>query len=96
MKDIQEKDKIIAIITMFLPKAKIYLFGSYARGEQRHYSDLDIAIDNGQPLPIALRGQIRSIIEALNTIQNVDLVDFRSVPKTLQEEIVRDGILWKE
>lgn len=88
-KDIPEKDKIITIISMFLPKAKIYLFGSYARGDEKHYSDIDIAIDNETPFPIHLRGQIRSMLENLYIPQKVDIIDFRSVPKTMQEQIVK-------
>ena len=92
---IEEKDKIITIITMFFPKAKIYLFGSYARGDYKRTSDIDIAIDNGEPLPLIAHQQVRNMIEALNMIQNTDVVDFHSVPKVLQETITKEGIVWK-
>lgn len=36
------------------------------------------------------------MIEALNLIQKVDIVDFRSVPEDLQKNILKNGIiLWK-
>ena len=94
--EIKEKDKIIQIITMFFPKAKIYLFGSYARGQQKLGSDLDIAIDLGTEVPLVQLSQIREMISILHTRQNIDVVDLHSVPKTMQEEIVRDRILWKQ
>lgn len=92
---IEQKDRIITIITMFFPQAKIYLFGSYARGDQSRGSDIDIAIDNNISLPIVEHQQVKNMIECLNLVQNVDVVDFRSVPKELQENILKEGILWK-
>ena len=93
---IEEKDKIITIITMFFPQAKIYLFGSYARGDYKRSSDIDIAIDNGEPISIIQKQQIKNMIEALNMIQNTDVVDFQSVPSELQKNILKDGIVWKQ
>lgn len=93
---IDQKDKIITIITMFFPVAKIYLFGSYARGDITRSSDIDIAIDIGKPLPLVQRSQIKKMIECLNLLQNVDVVDFHSVPPELQKNILKDGILWKK
>jgi predicted nucleotidyltransferase len=94
IKDI-DKQRIITIISMFLPNAKIYLFGSYARGDFRVGSDLDIAIDNGEPFSLAQRGQIINMIDALNLIQEVDVVDVQSLPDALRKAIKKEGILWK-
>lgn len=93
--EILYKDKIIGIITLFFPHAKIYLFGSYARGTQKRGSDLDIAIDNGELLPLIEHSQVRQMINILNTRQNVDVVDFHSVPLELQKTILEEGVLWK-
>ncbi len=90
-----EKNRIITIIGMFFPHAKIYLFGSYARGDFGHSSDIDIAIDNLERLPIVEKQQIKNMIEALNMTQNVDIVDFNSVPQEFQQSIIKEGILWK-
>lgn len=95
MDPIEHKDKIITIISMFYPEAKIYLFGSYARGDATRASDLDIAIDNKEKISIITREQIKSMIDALNLLQTVDVVDFQRVPKTMQDNILKEGILWK-
>jgi len=42
------KDKILGILTVLFPTAKIYLFGSRARGTHSDRSDIDIAIDEGK------------------------------------------------
>ena len=81
---------------MFFPQAKIYLFGSYARGDFTRSSDVDIAIDNGQPISLVEKAQIANMIDILNLTQHVDVVDFQSVPEPIKEKIIREGILWKE
>ncbi len=91
---IKHKDKIITIIQMFFPEAKIYLFGPYARLEARYDSDIDIAIDIGKRLPIIKKGQIMEMIEALNLVQNVDIVDFHSLPPDMKKDILQEGIKW--
>lgn len=93
---IQDQDKIITIISMFFPEARIYLFGSYARGDAKLGSDIDIAIDNKQKIDIAILQKIKNMIECLNLIQSIDIVDFHTVPKELQQNILKDGVLWKK
>ncbi len=87
--------KIVKIIQIFFPKAKIYFFGSRARGNYDVHSDIDIAIDIGKKFQLLERGQIIEMIEALNIPQKIDLVDFHRAPKALQENIRKEGILWK-
>ena len=40
----QELSEIVSVIEALLPGAKVYLFGSYANGEQSSNSDLDLCI----------------------------------------------------
>lgn len=90
------KDKIIKVIEIFFPDAKIYLFGSRARNTHNERSDIDIAIDAGRPMTIIEKGQINSMIDALNIPQNTDIVDFNRVPQALKDNILKEGILWKK
>ncbi len=89
------KDKIIKIIEIFFPHAKIYLFGSRARKEHTQRSDIDIAIDAGKPMTLTEKGQILSMIDALNMPQKTDVVDFNRAPQALKDNILKEGILWK-
>ena len=91
---IEHKEKVIVIIHMFLPDAKIYLFGSYARGDFNRLSDVDIAIDTGEKIPFHLKGQIIEMINALNLVQRVDIVDFQRAPVALKESILKEGFVW--
>lgn len=89
------KDKIIKVIEIFFPHAKIYLFGSRAKGNYQKNSDIDIAIDAGSPITMTEKGQINSMLDALNIPQKIDLVDFHRTPEELKKNILRDGIVWK-
>ena len=91
----EQKEQIIKVIDIFFPKAKIYLFGSRARGDNAETSDIDIAIDAKNPISMTQKGQIISMIDALNIPQKVDVVDFNRAPTALKENIVKEGILWK-
>jgi len=89
------KEQIIKVIEIFFPDAKIYLFGSRARGTHNERSDIDIAIDAGRLLTMSERGQLNNMIDALNIVQEVDIVDFNNVPEALKNNILREGIVWK-
>ncbi|HLB94189.1 MAG TPA: nucleotidyltransferase domain-containing protein [Candidatus Babeliales bacterium] len=89
------KNKIIKIIEIFFPDAKIYLFGSRARADHHERSDIDLAIDAGKPISLTEKGQIISMIDALNIPQKTDLVDFHRAPQALKDNILKEGVLWK-
>lgn len=89
------KEKIIKVIEIFFPDAKIYLFGSRARGDYTERSDVDIAIDAYKPMSLTTKGQILSMIDALNMPQKIDVVDFHRAPEALRNNILQEGILWK-
>jgi len=89
------KEKIIKVIEIFYPKAKVYLFGSRARENYTEQSDIDIAIDAGVPMTITELGQIHSMIDALNIPQKTDVVDLHRASQALKDNILREGFLWK-
>ncbi len=97
MAEIEHKDNIIKIITAFYPNAKIYLFGSFARGEERASSDIDVAIDVGKRLGIHEYMFLVNLLDALPLTRKIDLVDInRVVDDAMKTNIKKDGILWKD
>lgn len=90
----QYKNKLLPVLQKYFPRTKVYLFGSRAKGKARSGSDIDIAIDAGAKLDLRPFALARNEIEDLNIPVNVDLVDFRAVPQGMQEEILKDGIVW--
>lgn len=77
-------------------EAHIYLFGSWARGEQRRGSDVDIAIDGEGPSLSSKISDLRDFLEESAIPYRVDVVDMRLASEDLKREIGRDGILWSK
>lgn len=91
----RHKNKIIALVSGLFPQAKIYLFGSQARGTQSSGSDIDLAIDNNAKIDIVEIGEVRDILNATNIPYKIDVVDFQSVYAEMQQMIIHEGVLWK-
>ncbi len=92
---IKEKDTIIKLLTALFPDAKIYLFGSRARGDYKITSDIDLAIDSKIQLSSLDLVKAKNIIEALNIPQAVDIVDLNKISSEMKNIILNEGILWK-
>ncbi len=97
MKELDEKikNKIIGLINVLLPNAKIYLFGSRARKTNKDNSDIDIALDAGEELPNRIVYEIKSVLNATDIMYLIDVVDINIVDDLMKEQILKDGILWK-
>jgi len=75
------------------PQVKVYLFGSSVKGDYKKFSDIDIAIENGDKEAIT---NIRYQIENLNIPYKVEIIDLSKVSKEFKKEILKTGILiWK-
>ncbi len=76
-------------------EAAVYLFGSHARGEVRHASDIDVAILPCEDLPPAFFAELADKIEESTIPYEVDLIDLREVSPAFREEVIRSGIRWR-
>ena len=72
-----------------------YLFGSYARGEEKQGSDVDLAILYRETPPATLEGLGLDIADALSARlkRMVDVVVLNRASPDLVHRILRDGIL---
>ncbi len=70
------------------------VFGSWARGENRARSDLDVAVGlaHGQTLSLWRQGELVSHLEAATGLE-VDLVLVHEAPPALAWRIFLDGVL---
>lgn len=89
------KKKIIDLISVLIPDAKIYLFGSRARGDHSKWSDIDIALDAGKQLPREQVDEVQSVFQATNLMYKIQVADFHIVSPEMQSAIKKEGILWK-
>jgi predicted nucleotidyltransferase len=88
-------DQIIQIVLTHYPQTQaIYLFGSYAVGQQNADSDVDIALllppnDAKQAGTLALSSLHLSLADQLG--REIDLVNLRLVTSVFQKEIITKG-----
>ena len=75
------------------PVLKAWIFGSFARGEERADSDVDILVvlDNSTPVGLKFFGMYEDLKELLG--RNVDLVVDRSLAPFARKSVDRDKIL---
>ena len=71
---------------------KVYLFGSYARGEATPESDIDLRIDKGELRGLfALSGLRNDISEAL--AKDIDILTTNALSKKFKNKIKKDEVL---
>ena len=90
MLDIRPKDlKIVQkILAVSFPKeARVWVFGSRAKGKARRASDLDLAIDLGRPLTQYESSQLFHAFEDSDLPYKVDVVDLCTVNQSLKKII---------
>ncbi|MCX6750486.1 MAG: nucleotidyltransferase family protein [Candidatus Pacearchaeota archaeon] len=91
----REIEKIKAKITPILKKNKVTragIFGSYARGEQKKESDIDIVvnIEDKKMSLIGFIGLVRLLEEKLG--RKVDLVEYSAIKPLLKESILKEEV----
>jgi len=77
-------------------QAAVYLFGSHARGEVRHASDIDVAILPYEELSPSFLALLVDKIEESTIPYDVDLVDLRDVSAAFRDKVIRTGIKWRD
>ena len=61
------------------PAYRVFLFGSWALGDARERSDIDIGIEGPAPVTPEAMFEIREACERLPTLYTIDMVDFARV-----------------
>ena len=69
------------------PAFKVQLFGSWASGNPRPHSDIDIAIDGPRPVDPAHMADIRDACDRLPTLFTIDLVDLAAVSPSFRQSV---------
>jgi predicted nucleotidyltransferase len=74
--------------------ARVYLFGSWARGCASRISDIDVAVEPAQPLPRGLLAEIHGALDESRILYPVDLVDLSEAAPALRVRVESEGVLW--
>jgi len=75
---------------------KVYLFGSWARGEAIRLSDIDVAIDPHVPLPRGTLARLRERLEESHVPYRVDVVDLTRTTPEFRRRVLAEGVLWND
>ena len=75
-------------------RARVWLFGSCARGDIWQSSDIDVAYEAEEPLPPWLIQDLKEAIED-SIAFDVDLVDLRGAAPELRARVQAEGIAWQ-
>lgn len=75
---------------------KIYLFGSWARGEATHLSDIDVAIEPHATLPRGTLARLRERLEESHVPYRVDVVDLTRTTPEFRRRVLAEGVLWSD
>ena len=90
----QMMNKVIADYFKTQPVQRAWLFGSFARGEQRPWSDVDILVEFDKEKPIGLLKFAGIICDLEDLIgHKVDLVEEGTLKSYAVESVNRDKIL---
>ncbi len=98
----QEKIKITTIeeLRTFLSRyfaekgkrVRVVLYGSRARGMHQPHSDVDLAIL--EEADMATVAELQEILEHSLLPQKVDIALFAHLPRSVQEEVLKEGQTW--
>lgn len=83
------KKEAVKIVRKYLPREyKIFLFGSWAKGDALETSDLDIGILGEKEVPWELMHKILEDIEEIPTLRSIDIVDLKSTGENYTNKIL--------
>lgn len=92
--DIQDIKNAVSILGAQYGAERIYLFGSYARGEAAENSDVDLRIDRGSIRGWGLGGLLIDLEKSLH--KKVDLLTTGSLQKDFLNSIKDEEVLLYE
>ena len=89
-----EKVRTMVLDALAGVDAQAYLFGSQARGDVWTLSDIDVAIDHAEPLPVGLLARLREALEESTIPVKVDVVDLAEVDDEFRASVLAEGKRW--
>ncbi|MDQ0253419.1 putative nucleotidyltransferase [Evansella vedderi] len=75
---------------------RIYLFGSWARKEEKHSSDIDVAVECIEPITPNKWQELSERVEESTIPYHVDIIDLNTASSSLEKNIKKEGIIWKD
>ena len=87
-------DEIVSIIRRHLPKCRLIMFGSRVNGMAEKFSDVDIAIDNCNPIKWNILYDIKEHLSLTNIPYIVDIADYNDISESFRHIISSTGVIF--
>ena len=94
MTTVQEIQRIVSRLARAYGAERVYLFGSYARGEATERSDIDLRIDRGEIRGLRFAGLLGDLEDAFGC--KVDLISTGGMDERFLQAIRPDEVLLYE
>lgn len=100
-KNLKNNTKLISIKKSILPFVdeygivKAYLFGSYARNEEKDQSDIDILIEFNKDFDLIKFNHLINALEE-SLLKKVDIVEYCAINPLFKDSILKDSIVLYE
>ena len=85
--------KTVQIIKKYLSEDyKIFLFGSWAKGNALDTSDIDVGILGKKKVSWGLMVKILQEVEDIATLRSIDVMDLNSAEKSFRDNVLKQAI----
>lgn len=83
-------DEIIKIIRKYIAKEyKVFIFGSWAKGNAQSASDIDVGILGKEKVPWSLMARILDKTEDVRTLRSIDIIDLNAVDDSFKNNVLK-------
>jgi predicted nucleotidyltransferase len=83
-------DLVYVLVEKLQPK-RVLLFGSRAKGENKPYSDIDLAVELNQKIDFRLKRKIKEVIEDTSGMYSVDIVYLNECSEKFKNIVYETG-----
>lgn len=72
--------------------AKVWIFGSRARGDQKKFSDIDILFESSHEISLGQLSQLREALEESDLPYKVDIVNVHDLADSYRNNVLKDRV----
>jgi predicted nucleotidyltransferase len=82
---------LVYVLVEKLQPERVLLFGSRAKGENKPYSDIDLAVELNQNIDFRLKRKIKELIEDISGMYSVDIVYLNECSESFRNIVYETG-----
>ena len=87
--DSGQLETVKKILQRHVPERRVLAFGSRVTGQNKPFSDLDLAVIGDEPLPLSVSGGLRDAFSSSGLPFSVDFVDWAITDEEFRQAILQ-------